>query len=63
MNMRGRDNRAGGWTAFNVGGGDDFAKEAQATAKNEKLMEHLATRRNTGKRVPLREVKRQLRLR
>jgi hypothetical protein len=51
------------WLGFDVGKSDDFAKEAEATLRNKKLMKHLAARRNGGKRIPLKEVKKQLGLR
>ena len=45
-----------GWEGFEVGEDDDITK-------NKKLMTYLANRRSGGKRIPLTEVKAQLRLR
>lgn len=42
-----------GWEAFEIGEDDDITR-------NRKLMQHLATRRTGGKRIPLSEVKARL---
>ncbi|MEW5985550.1 MAG: hypothetical protein AB1791_02855 [Chloroflexota bacterium] len=48
------------WAAFEVGDGDDFAREAELTGQNQELMQFLIGRRTHGKCVPLSEVKAQL---
>ncbi len=49
-----------GWVGFNVGDSEDFGKEALLTARNKKLMKHLTDRRQSGRRIPLEEVRKQL---
>ena len=51
------------WLGFDVGQSNDFAREVGATVRNKKLMKYLAAKRNGGKRIPLKEVKKQLGLR
>ncbi|MBI3762425.1 MAG: hypothetical protein HY260_11270 [Chloroflexi bacterium] len=48
------------WEGFDVGAGDDFAREVELTVRNKKLMKFLAERRTHGKRVPLAKIKEQL---
>ena len=48
------------WEGFDVGAGDDFAREVKRTVRNKKLMKFLAERRSHGKRIPLAQVKEQL---
>ena len=48
------------WEGFEVGAGDDFAREVKKTARNKKLMNFLAKRRSNGKRIPLAKVKEEL---
>lgn len=48
------------WEGFDVGAGDDFAREVKRTAQNKKLMKFLTERRTQGKRIPLTKVKEQL---
>ncbi len=49
-----------GWEGFDVGAGEDFAREVRRTVRNKKLMKFLAERRRHGKRIPLAKVKQQL---
>ena len=49
-----------GWVGFDVGNSEDFGKEALLTARNKKLIKHLADRRHSGKRIPLEEARKQL---
>ena len=48
------------WEGFDVGAGDDFAREVKLTVRNKKLMKLLTERRTHGKRIPLAKVKEQL---
>ena len=48
------------WEGFDVGAGDDFAREVKLTVRNKKLMKFLAERRTHGKKIPLAKVKEQL---
>ena len=49
-----------GWQGYEVGTGDDFAREVNRTVRNRKLMKALADRRRNGKRIPLAKVKEEL---
>jgi hypothetical protein len=51
------------WTGFEVGEEEDFEREVELTEQNQELMQFLRQRRIRGKRIPLAEVKKQLRLR
>lgn len=48
------------WVGFNVGSGDDFAQEVEATGQNAELIEFLAQRHGRREQIPLDEVRRQL---
>jgi len=48
------------WRSYNVGDGDDFELEVEATTANQALMTFLDGRRSRGPRIPLAEVKKQL---
>ena len=48
------------WQGFEVGDSDDFEQEVKATSENKALMAFLAERRSNGKRVPMKDVKKQL---
>ena len=48
------------WEGFDVGSGDNFAREVKLTGRNKKLMKFLAQRRGPGKTIPLVKVKKQL---
>lgn len=49
-----------GWEGFDVGSGDNFAREVRVTARNKKLTKFLAKRRSQSKRIPLADVKKRL---
>jgi hypothetical protein len=48
------------WQGFEVGDSDDFEQEVKVTSENKALMAFLAERRSNGKRVPMKDVKKQL---
>ena len=48
------------WQGFDVGDSDDFEQEVKATSENKALMAFLAERRSNGKRVAMKDVKKQL---
>jgi predicted transcriptional regulator len=48
------------WIGFDVGNSRNFAKEVEATARNKKLIKHLAERRSHAKRIPLSKVKEEI---
>ena len=48
------------WEGFDVGAGDDFAREVKLTVRNKKLMKLLTERRTHGKRIPFANVKEEL---
>ena len=50
------------WEGFEVGSGQDFAREVARTGQNKKLMKSLAARRKTAQTrgIPIAQVKKQL---
>ena len=48
------------WAGFDVGEGDDFAREVKRSARNKGLMKLLAGRRSYGKTIPLKKAKERL---
>lgn len=48
------------WQGFEVGDSDDFEQEVEVTSENKALLTFLAKRRSNGKRVPIKDVKKQL---
>jgi hypothetical protein len=49
-----------GWEGFDVGNGNDFAREVAATGQHPEVLTVLAERRRHGKRVPLDALKTEL---
>ena len=48
------------WQGFDVGDSEDFEQEVKTTSENKALMAFLAERRSNGKRVSMKDVKKQL---